>query len=316
MNLASVRDVSEALLDAVEGVIVGKRPVLERVLWAILGDGHLLIEDVPGLAKTLIAKSFAAALGLSFRRVQFTPDLLPADITGTYVYDRKSGEFVLRRGPIFTNLLLADEINRAPPKTQSALLEAMQERQATLEGETLRLERPFVVIATQNPIEHEGTYPLPEAQVDRFLLRIDVGYPSREQEVEMLERRRNRRSDDAVVSPVTRPDEVRALQAAIEDVHVESAIEGYMVDIVEATRRHGQVEVGASPRGSLALLKVARARAAMAGRDFVTPDDVKSVAGPALAHRLILKPDPWIRGVRTSAVLADVLAQVPVPKVP
>ncbi len=316
MNLASVRDVSEALLDAVEGVIVGKRPVLERVLWAILGDGHLLIEDVPGLAKTLIAKSFAAALGLSFRRVQFTPDLLPADITGTYVYDRKSGEFVLRRGPIFTNLLLADEINRAPPKTQSALLEAMQERQATLEGETLRLERPFVVIATQNPIEHEGTYPLPEAQVDRFLLRIDVGYPSREQEVEMLERRRNRRSDDAVVAPVTRPDEVRALQAAIEDVHVESTIEGYMVDIVEATRRHGQVEVGASPRGSLALLKVARARAAMAGRDFVTPDDVKSVAGPALAHRLILKPDPWIRGVRTSAVLADVLAQVPVPKVP
>ncbi len=172
------------------------------------------------------------------------------------------------------------------------------------------------MIATQNPIEHEGTYPLPEAQVDRFLLRIDVGYPSREQEVEMLERRRNRRSDDAIVSPVTRPDEVRALQAAIEDVHVESAIEGYMVDIVEATRRHGQVEVGASPRGSLALLKVARARAAMAGRDFVTPDDVKSVAGPALAHRLILKPDPWIRGVRTSAVLADVLAQVPVPKVP
>jgi len=316
VNLASVRDVSEALLDAVEGVIVGKRPVLERVLWAILGDGHLLIEDVPGLAKTLIAKSFAAALGLSFRRVQFTPDLLPADITGTYVYDRKSGEFVLRRGPIFTNLLLADEINRAPPKTQSALLEAMQERQATLEGETLRLERPFVVIATQNPIEHEGTYPLPEAQVDRFLLRIDVGYPSREQEVEMLERRRNRRSDDAIVSPVTRPDEVRALQAAIEDVHVESAVEGYMVDIVEATRRHGQVEVGASPRGSLALLKVARARAAMAGRDFVTPDDVKSVAGPALAHRLILKPDPWIRGVRTPAVLADVLAQVPVPKVP
>jgi len=316
VNLASVQEVSESLLDAVEGVIVGKRPVLERVLWAILGDGHLLIEDVPGLAKTLIAKSFAAALGLSFRRVQFTPDLLPADITGTYVYDRKSGEFVLRRGPIFTHLLLADEINRAPPKTQSALLEAMQERQATLEGETLRIERPFIVIATQNPIEHEGTYPLPEAQVDRFLLRIDVGYPTREQEVEMLERRRNRRSDDAIVSAVTRPDEVRALQSAIEDVHVEPAIEGYMVDIVEATRRHGQVEVGASPRGSLALLKVARARAAMAGRDFVTPDDVKSVAGPALAHRLILKPDPWIRGVRTSAVLADVLAQVPVPKVP
>jgi MoxR-like ATPase len=316
VNLASVQEVSESLLDAVEGVIVGKRPVLERVLWAILGDGHLLIEDVPGLAKTLIAKSFAAALGLSFRRVQFTPDLLPADITGTYVYDRKSGEFVLRRGPIFTHLLLADEINRAPPKTQSALLEAMQERQATLEGETLRIERPFIVIATQNPIEHEGTYPLPEAQVDRFLLRIDVGYPTRDQEVEMLERRRNRRSDDAIVPAVTTADEVRALQAAIEDVHVESAVEGYIVDIVEGTRRHSQIEVGASPRGSLALLKVARARAAMAGRDFVTPDDVKSVAGPALAHRLILKPDPWIRGVRTPAVLADILAQVPVPKVP
>jgi len=316
VNLASVAAVSGSLLDAVEAVIVGKRPVLERVLWAILGDGHLLIEDVPGLAKTLIAKSFAAGLGLSFRRIQFTPDLLPADITGTYVYDRKTSDFVLRRGPIFTQLLLADEINRAPPKTQSALLEAMQERQATLEGETFPLERPFFVIATQNPIEHEGTYPLPEAQVDRFLLRIDVGYPTREQEVEVLERRRKRRSDDATIEPVTTPDQVRALQAAIEDVHVDPAVEGYMVDIVGATRSHSQVEVGASPRGSLALLKVSRARAAMAGRDFVTPDDVKTVAGPALAHRLILKPDPWIRGVRTATVLADVLAQVPVPKVP
>ena len=315
MNLASVAAVSGSLLDAVEAVIVGKRPVLERVLWAILGDGHLLIEDVPGLAKTLIAKSFAAGLGLSFRRIQFTPDLLPADITGTYVYDRKTSDFVLRRGPIFTQLLLADEINRAPPKTQSALLEAMQERQATLEGETFPLDRPFFVIATQNPIEHEGTYPLPEAQVDRFLLRIDVGYPTREQEVEVLERRRKRRSDDATIEPVTTPDQVRALQAAIEDVHVDPAVEGYMVDIVGATRGHSQVEVGASPRGSLALLKVSRARAAMAGRDFVTPDDVKTVAGPALAHRLILKPDPWIRGVRTATVLADVLAQVPVPKV-
>jgi len=316
VNLAAVADVSGSLLDAVERVIVGKRPVLERVLWAILGDGHLLIEDVPGLAKTLIARSFAAGLGLSFRRIQFTPDLLPADITGTYVYDRKTSDFVLRRGPIFTHLLLADEINRAPPKTQSALLEAMQERQATLEGETFPLDRPFFVIATQNPIEHEGTYPLPEAQVDRFLLRIDVGYPTREQEVEILERRRKRRSDDATIEPVTTPDQVRALQAVIEDVHVDPAVEGYMVDIVVATRGHSQVEVGASPRGSLALLKVARARAAIAGRDFVTPDDVKTVAGPALAHRLILKPDPWIRGVRTATVLADVLAQVPVPKVP
>jgi MoxR-like ATPase len=308
--------VSGTLLDAVETVIVGKRPVLERVLWAILGDGHLLIEDVPGLAKTLIAKSFAASLGLSFRRVQFTPDLLPADITGTYVFDRKTGEFVLRRGPIFTNVLLADEINRAPPKTQSALLEAMQERQATLEGETFRLDRPFFVIATQNPIEHEGTYPLPEAQVDRFLLKIDVGYPTREQEIEVLERRRKRRADEATLEAVTSPAEVQALQAAIEDVHVDLALEGYMADIVAATRVHSQVEIGASPRGSLALLKVSRARAAIAGRDFVTPDDVKSVAVPALAHRLILKPDPWIRGVRTASVMADVLGQVPVPKVP
>ncbi len=315
MNIASVREVGGDLLDAVETVIVGKRPVLERVLWAILGDGHLLIEDVPGLAKTLIAKSFAAGLGLSFRRIQFTPDLLPADITGTYVFDRKSGDFVLRRGPVFTNVLLADEINRAPPKTQSALLEAMQERQATLEGETFHLDRPFFVIATQNPIEHEGTYPLPEAQVDRFLLKIDVGYPTREQEIEVIERRRKRRGDDASIDPVTTPEEIRSLQAAIEDVHVEPVIEGYMVDIVAATRAHTQVEVGASPRGSLALLKVSRARAAIAGRDFVTPDDVKAVAMPALAHRIILKPDPWIRGVRTSSVLADVLGQVPVPKV-
>ena len=315
MKVASVAEIGSALLDAVETVIVGKRGVLERVLWALFGDGHLLIEDVPGLAKTLIAKSFAAGLGLSFRRVQFTPDLLPADITGTYVFDRKSGDFVLRRGPVFTNVLLADEINRAPPKTQSALLEAMQERQATLEGETFHLDRPFFVIATQNPIEHEGTYPLPEAQVDRFLLKIDVGYPTREQEIEVIERRRKRRGDDASIDPVTTPEEIRSLQAAIEDVHVEPVIEGYMVDIVAATRAHTQVEVGASPRGSLALLKVSRARAAIAGRDFVTPDDVKAVAMPALAHRIILKPDPWIRGVRTSSVLADVLGQVPVPKV-
>ena len=316
MKIESVAEAGNALLDAVETIIVGKRPVLERVLWAVLADGHLLIEDVPGLAKTLMAKSFAAGLGLSFRRIQFTPDLLPADITGTHIFDRKTGEFVLRPGPIFTNVLLADEINRAPPKTQSALLEAMQERQATLEGETLRLDRPFFVIATQNPIEHEGTYPLPEAQVDRFLLKIDVGYPTREQEIEILERRRRRGSDDAILAPITSGEQVKALQAAVEDVHVDPALEGYMVDIVAATRGHNQVEIGASPRGSLALLKASRARAALAARDFVTPDDVKAVALPALAHRLLLKPDPWIRGVRTTAVIADVLAQVPVPKVP
>ncbi len=316
MNVGSVAERGRDLLDAVETIIVGKRPVLERVLWAILADGHVLIEDVPGLAKTLIAKSFAAGLGLSFRRVQFTPDLLPADITGSYIFDRKAGEFVLRKGPVFTNVLLADEINRAPPKTQSALLEAMQERQATLEGDTLRIEPPFFVLATQNPIEHEGTYPLPEAQVDRFLLRIDVGYPTKEQEVQILQRRQERRSDDARIEPVTTTAEVRVLQEAVESIHVDPAVEAYMVDIVAGTRAHSQVEIGASPRGSLALLKLTRGRAALAGRDFVTPDDVKAVAPYALAHRIILKPDPWIRGVRTTSVLADVLGQVPVPKVP
>ena len=316
MNLAGVADRGKALLDEMETVIVGKRPVLERVFWGILCDGHVLIEDVPGVAKTLIAKSFAAGLGLQFRRIQFTPDLLPADITGTYVFDRTSGEFVLRRGPVFTNLLLADEINRAPPKTQSALLEAMQERQATLEGQTLPIDPPFFVLATQNPIEHEGTYPLPEAQVDRFLLRIDVGYPTPEQEVEILRRRQQRQSDDASVQRVTTPDEVRSLQAAVETVHVDPALERYIVDIVGATRAHSQVEIGASPRGSLALLKLSRARAALRDRDFVTPDDVKVVAPYALGHRIILKPDPWIRGVRTSSVLQDILGGMPVPKVP
>ena len=316
MNIAAVAERGRALLDELETAIVGKRPVLERVLWAVLCDGHVLIEDVPGVAKTLIAKSFAAGLGLEFRRVQFTPDLLPADITGTYVFDRKSGEFVLRRGPVFTNVLLADEINRAPPKTQSALLEAMQERQATLEGQTFPIPPPFFVLATQNPIEHEGTYPLPEAQVDRFLLRIDVGYPTVDQEIEILRRRQARARDELTVKPVTTPDEVRALQAAVEGVHVDPAVERYMVDIVTATREHTQVEIGASPRGSLALLKLSRARAALTNRDFATPDDVKAVAPFALVHRIILKPDPWIRGVKTTSVLQDVLSQVPVPKVP
>jgi len=316
VNVGGVAERGKAVMDELEKVIVGKRTVLERVFWGVLSDGHVLIEDVPGVAKTLIAKSFAAALGLSFRRVQFTPDLLPADITGTYIFDRKTGDFVLRKGPIFTNVLLADEINRAPPKTQSSLLEAMQERQATLEGQTFPLEPPFFVLATQNPIEHEGTYPLPEAQVDRFLLRIDVGYPTPDQEVEILRRREERRSDEMPVRAITSSDEVRSLQAAVETVHVDPAIDAYIVSIVGATRTHSQVEIGASPRGSLALLKLSRARAALASRDFITPDDVKAVAPYALAHRIILKPDPWIRGVRTTSVLHDVLTQVPVPKVP
>jgi len=315
VNVPETAAAAKAVLDEVEKAIVGKRPVLEKLLLAVLCDGHVLIEDYPGLAKTLMAKTFAAVLGCDFKRVQFTPDLLPADITGTYVFDRKAGEFVLRKGPVFTNLLLADEINRSPPKTQAALLEAMQERQTTLEGETHPLARPFVVIATQNPIEYEGTYPLPEAQIDRFLLRIGIGYPTREQEVEILARRRSRKQEDVAVDRVSSPEQVVAMQRALEEIHVDPAVEAYIVEVASRTRTHPQVEVGASPRGSLALLKLGRARAALRGRDFVVPDDVKEIAVEGLAHRLILKPDPWIKGVRTATVVEEVLASVPVPKV-
>ncbi len=315
MKAADVAASGNAILDAVGTAIVGKRPVLEKMLLAILCDGHVLIEDYPGLAKTMMAKSFAAALGCAFKRVQFTPDLLPADITGTYIFDRKASEFVLRKGPVFTNVLLADEINRAPPKTQAALLEAMQEKQTTLEGETHLLPRPFLVFATQNPIEYEGTYPLPEAQVDRFLMRIDVGYPTREQEKEVLDRRRQRREDEVEIAAIADPAQVLAMQGACEDVHVDDDLERYIVEVVTRTREHSQVEVGASPRGSLALMKLGRASAALKGRDYVVPDDVKAVAVEALAHRILLKPDPWIKGVRTASVVREVLAAVPVPKV-
>jgi len=310
-----VQDLGGRILDQVGTAIVGKRPVLEKMFLATLCDGHVLIEDYPGLAKTLMAKSLATALGCTFKRVQFTPDLLPADITGTYIFDRKASEFVLRKGPVFTNFLLADEINRAPPKTQAALLEAMQERQTTLEGETHPLPKPFLVFATQNPIEYEGTYPLPEAQVDRFLMRIDVGYPTREQEKEVLDRRRQRKADDVKIEPVSNPGEVLGLQAAVEEVHVDDDLERYIVEVVARTREHSQVEVGASPRGSLALMKLGRALAALKGRDYVVPDDVKAVAVEALSHRLLLKPDPWIKGVRTASIVREVLAAVPVPKV-
>ena len=303
------------LLDEVGKAIVGKREALEKVLLAVLCDGHVLIEDYPGLAKTLMAKSFAAALGCTFRRIQFTPDLLPADITGTYVLDRKTGDFQLRRGPVFTNILLADEINRAPPKTQSALLEAMQERQTTLEGESHLLPKPFIVLATQNPIEYEGTYPLPEAQIDRFLLRISIGYPTAEEEREILLRRRQRGSDDVAITAISSPEAVQRMQRELEAVHVDPAMDAYIVEIVSRTRRHPQVEVGASPRGSLALLKLARAHAVLRGRDYIVPDDVKGIAVPGLAHRILLKPDPWIKGVRTDALVAEVVEKVPVPKV-
>jgi MoxR-like ATPase len=313
--LATARDLSIAVMDEVSKVIVGKREVLEKVMLAILSDGHMLIEDYPGLAKTLIAKTFASALGLQFKRVQFTSDLLPADVTGSYVLDRKLSKFELRRGPVFTNVLLADEINRSPPRTQSSLLEAMQERQVTIENETLRLERPFIVMATQNPIEHEGTYPLPEAQLDRFLLKVRVGYPSAEEEVEVIQRRVARATDEVEVKGMATAEGVLRMQAEVERVHVDPGIERYMVEIARGTREHRSVEVGASPRGTLSMMKLSRAKAWLEGRTFVVPDDVKFVAVPALSHRLILKPEQWLRGGDTAKVVEEVLGEVPVPKV-
>ncbi len=313
MRVAEVAERANALLDEVERAVVGKRDALRLVLLGLLADGHVLLEDYPGLAKTLIARSFAQATGLGFGRIQFTPDLMPSDVTGSSIFNQRTSAFEFRPGPIFVNLLLADEINRAPPKTQAALLEAMQERQVTTEGETRVLERPFIVLATQNPIEHEGTYPLPEAQLDRFLLRISVGYPSREDELGILEQRRGRRTDEVELDAVIGAAELRAMQAALEDVHVSESIGWYIVDIVRATREGGSIQVGASPRGTLAILKLARAKAALEARDFVVPDDVKLVAGPALAHRLTLRPELWVQQVRAEDVVAEKLETVPTP---
>ncbi len=301
------------IIDEIERAVVGKREALELVLLGFLADGHVLIEDFPGLAKTLIARSFARAFAMDFGRVQFTPDLMPSDITGSSVFNQRTGEFEFRPGPIFTNLLLGDEINRAPPKTQAALLEAMQERQVTIEGRTNPLERPFLVIATQNPIEYEGTYPLPEAQLDRFILRIGVGYPSRDDEWALLERRLERREDDVSLDAVTDRHGLLEMQESIEQVHVSEPVGSYIVDIVSSTRTSQRVQVGASPRGSLAILKLARAKAALDGRDFVTPEDVKAVAVPALSHRLMLKPELWVQRVRPEDVVRESLETVPAP---
>ena len=304
---------AEAILDEVERAVVGKRAVLELVLLALLADGHVLLEDVPGVAKTLIARSFAAATGLSFARVQFTPDLLPSDVTGSSVFDQRSATFAFQPGPVFTNLLLGDEINRAPPKTQAALLEAMEERQVTADDGTHRLELPFLVMATQNPIEYEGTYPLPEAQLDRFLLRLRVGYPSGDDELRMLQARARRGTDAVALDAVIDRSGLLTLQTAVEAVHVGEAVGRYMVDLVTATRDSSEVEVGASPRGSLALLRLSRARAALDGRDFVVPDDVKSVAVPALSHRLVLRPELWVRRIDADDVVRRILDAVPAP---
>jgi MoxR-like ATPase len=314
MSHADVQQASDRLLAELERAIVGKRSVLELMVTAMLADGHILLEDVPGVAKTAIARALAEAAGLHFSRIQFTPDLIPADITGATVLAGSNGEVEFRPGPVFANLVLGDEINRAPPKTQSALLEAMEERQVTADATTRRLPRPFLVIGTQNPIEQEGTYPLPEAQLDRFLIRTGVGYPGRDNEVEMIMRRAARGGDRVTLNPVMGRDDIVGLQRRVEEVHISRPVAQYVVDLVDATRTNSRTEAGASPRGSLALLKAGRARAAMRGRSYVDPDDIKAVAGPCLAHRLLLQPDQWVRGVRSDQVVAEVVAQVPAPK--
>jgi MoxR-like ATPase len=313
VSLDRVAGLSSRILDEVERAVIGKRDALELGLLALLADGHVLIEDYPGLAKTLMARSFAEATSMQFGRIQFTPDLMPSDVTGSSIYNQRDADFEFRPGPVFTNLLLADEINRAPPKTQAALLEAMQERQATIEGVTHQLDRPFLVLATQNPIEYEGTYPLPEAQLDRFLIRLGVGYPSRDSEWEVLERRMERQVDEVVLEPVVDGPTLLAMQRAIEEVHVSETVGRYIVDLVRATRETPRVQVGASPRGSLAVLKLSRVRAALRGRDFVTPDDVKAVATPALAHRLALRPELWVQRIRGEDVVREILDSVPTP---
>ena len=312
-SVSEASRISQNVLDEIETAVVGKRPALTLMLSAILAGGHVLLEDFPGLGKTLAARSFAQTLGLSFGRVQFTPDLLPADLTGSFIYDQKHAEFHFRAGPLFTGVLLADEINRTPPKTQAALLEAMQERQVTVEGETFALKPPFHVLATANPIEYEGTYPLPEAQLDRFLLRVGFGYPTGEEEWEVLRRRMDRQREEQTLRTVTFPEELLAIQAAVETVTVDPSIGRYCVALVADTRRHSQTLVGSSPRGALALMLTARAHAVIDGRDFVTPEDVKAVALPALAHRITMRPELWMSDASGTSVVRQVLDRVPVP---
>lgn len=314
INIEQVAELSTRIIQEVEKAVVGKREVLQLMMAAFLSSaGHILLEDYPGLAKTLIANSFAMALGMQFKRIQFTPDLLPGDITGGYVFESDQNRFMLRKGPIFTNILLADEINRASPKTQSALLEAMQEYQVTLEGETMPLPDPFIVIATQNPIEYEGTFPLPEAQLDRFMVKLSIGYPSREEEDEILKRRAERKKDVVPLQAIISPETFLEMRATVEGVYVDADVRRYIVNLVAESRVRRQVSVGVSPRGSLALLKLTRAWAAIQGRNFVTPDDVKQFIQPALSHRIILEPSLWDIKKSENTVLAEVAQAVPVP---
>jgi MoxR-like ATPase len=311
---AQTAERSSAVLAEIERAVVGHRRSLELVLMGILAGGHVLLEDLPGLGKTLIARSFASALGLDFARIQFTPDLLPSDVVGAPLYDQRTGEMVFRPGPVFTQLLLADEINRTPPKTQAALLEAMGEGQVSMDGVTRPLPKPFVVLATDNPIEYEGTYELPEAQLDRFLMRLRLGYLATGDEVAMLQRRLDRRQDTATLQPVTTDTELIAMRASLEQVEVSADLLEYVVAIIQATRDHNQIQVGASPRGGLALVQLARAQALLAHRDFVIPDDIKQVAVPALAHRITLRPELWVRQVKSDDVVGSLLESVPTPR--
>jgi MoxR-like ATPase len=314
MNIPDAAHLSETLLAELQRVIVGKEHVLQQILLGLYSGGNILLEDFPGLAKTLIARLIAQVTGLEFKRIQFTPDLLPGDITGGVIYNQKQGEFTFRPGPLFTNLVLADEVNRAPPKTQAALLEVMQERQVTVEGMTYPMPMPFVVLATQNPIELEGTYPLPEAQLDRFMMRLRVGYPSLEEERQILALRGARQQEKIDLQPAIEATQLLQIQATVEQVHIGAAVEHYIVSLTAATRQHPQVQVGASPRGSLALYQLARAHAMVQERDFVLPDDVKAMAIPALAHRLLLKPELWMRGIHAEDIIRDLLERTPIPK--
>jgi MoxR-like ATPase len=315
MQIVEAAKLSRTVLDALQQVIVGKEQVLQHLLLGLYSGGNILIEDFPGLAKTLTARLLAQVTGLDFKRIQFTPDLLPGDITGGLIYNQKRGEFEFRPGPLFTNLVLADEVNRAPPKTQAALLEVMQERQVTIEGTTYPVPQPFVVLATQNPIELEGTYPLPEAQLDRFIMRLHVGYPNPEDERQILARRGARRQERIDLPSVLNVEQLLSIQTAVEHVHASDPIERYIVSLTTATRQHAHVQIGASPRGSLALYQLARAHAMLQERDFVLPDDVKAMASAALAHRLLLKPELWVRGIQAEHVIRDILERIPIPKV-
>jgi MoxR-like ATPase len=306
---------AQAIVDEAAKVIVGKTRILELVMIDVIAGGHILFEDYPGLGKTLLSNTFAQATGCDFGRVQFTPDVLPGDITGSSVYNKETGEFEFRSGPIFANFLLADEINRAPPKTQSSLLEAMAETQVSVEGSTHQLPSPFLVFATQNPVEQEGTYPLPEAQMDRFMMKLSMGYPSRDEEKEILSRRVDRGSDDTEVRTVASPQHIVRMQELCERIRTADPLLGYISDVVDTSRRHAEIEVGSSPRGSLALLKAARARALLDGRAYATPDDVKAIAPHVLAHRIILTSDAKVRDIDPHDVVADLLGQVPTPRI-